>query len=140
MHTHTYRGERVRGLRDVFAGLYVESHTPLRGNLHVCRMDVFMYVCIHTHCWALCGIPHTAARRPICIYVLHTYVHTCYVLTNPPIPSSRCKCFVFLRPVSILLHKRTKPSPPPCNALLNVITIYFCERGYPRVPPCKPLK
>jgi hypothetical protein len=49
------------------------------------------------------------------------YVHTCYVLTNPPIPyipSSRCKHFINLRPVEILLH----------------------ERGRPRVPPCKPLK
>jgi len=34
----------------------------------------------------------------ICMYV-YTYVHTYYVLTNPPIPSSRCKCFVVLRPV-----------------------------------------
>jgi hypothetical protein len=34
-----------------------------------------------------------------CIHVGNMHVHTCYVLTNPPIPSSRCKCFVFLRPV-----------------------------------------
>ncbi len=27
------------------------------------------------------------------------YVYTCYVLTNPPIPSSRCNHFVVLRPV-----------------------------------------
>jgi hypothetical protein len=35
---------------------------------------------------------------------IHTYVcmyvHTCYVLTNP---SSRCKYFVVLRPVEILM-------------------------------------
>ena len=34
----------------------------------------------------------------VCVCVC-VYVHTCYVLTKPPIPSSRCKCFVVLRPV-----------------------------------------
>jgi hypothetical protein len=36
----------------------------------------------------------------VCVSVgMYLYIDTCYVLTNPPIPSSRCKCFVFLRPV-----------------------------------------
>jgi hypothetical protein len=36
----------------------------------------------------------------ICTHAyVHMYVCTCYVLTNPPIPFSRCKCFMFLRPV-----------------------------------------
>ena len=43
------------------------------------------------------------------------YVHTCSVLTNPPIPSSRCKHFVFLRPIFFLLHKTANPRAPPCN-------------------------
>jgi hypothetical protein len=67
-------------------------------------------------------------RECISMYVcmcVYTYVHTCYVLTNPPIPSSRCKCFVFLRPVYILLHKRTNTRPPPCNVLKNVLFIFF---------------
>jgi hypothetical protein len=34
---------------------------------------------------------------------VYTNVHTCYVLTKPPIPSSRCKHYVFLRPVEILI-------------------------------------
>jgi hypothetical protein len=33
----------------------------------------------------------------VCMYVC-LYVHTCYILIIPPIPSSRCKHFVFLRP------------------------------------------
>jgi hypothetical protein len=50
-------------------------------------------------------LPYTKYDKPIgpvkpaayvCMYVC---IHTCYVLTNPPIPCSRCKCFVFLRPV-----------------------------------------
>jgi hypothetical protein len=37
---------------------------------------------------------------PVIVYMyVCVYVYTCYVLTKPPIPSSRCKCFVFLRPV-----------------------------------------
>ena len=48
---------------------------------------------------------------------IHTHVYTCYVLSNPPIPSSRCKYFVVLRPVEILLHERGRPSHPPCNVL-----------------------
>jgi hypothetical protein len=46
-------------------------------------MYAYIYVCV---CVCVC----------VCLY---TYVHTCYVLTNPPIPSSRCKYFVVLRPV-----------------------------------------
>jgi hypothetical protein len=45
------------------------------------------------------------------------YVHTCYVLTISPIPSSRCKRFVVLRSNIFLLRKRANPSPPPCNDL-----------------------
>ena len=43
-----------------------------------------------------------------CMY--DTYVYTRYVLTNAPIPSSRCKHFVNLRPNKSLLHKRAKQS------------------------------
>ena len=86
------------------------------------------------------------------------YVHTSYVLIKPPMPyitSSRCKRLHDFRPVEILLHKRTNPSPPPCNVLKNVSFIFFKsnhfmflrpdknllrERGCPRVPPCKPLQ
>ena len=61
------------------------------------------------------------------------YVHTSGVLTNPPIPFSRCKHLVILRPVEILLHKRAHPSPPPLVTTLKkkfkkkyeVITSYF---------------
>jgi hypothetical protein len=56
---------------------------------------VYVYMCV---CVCVCV--------SVCIYIcmvacmkLCMYVHTCYVLTKPPIPSSRCKCFVFLRPV-----------------------------------------
>ena len=45
------------------------------------------------------------------------HVHTCYVII---IPSSRCKHFVILRPVEILLHKRTNPRVHSCNDLDNV--------------------
>ena len=48
------------------------------------------------------------------------YVHTCYVLIQPPIPyikSSRCKRLHKFRPVEILLYERGRPRPPPCNVL-----------------------
>jgi hypothetical protein len=45
----------------------------------------------HTH-------THTNMYIYTCMYV-YTYVHTCCVLTNTPIPSSRCNHFVVLRPV-----------------------------------------
>ena len=50
-----------------------------------------------------------------------SYVRTCYVPTNPFIPSSRCKHFVILRPVEILLHKRTNPRVPPCEPLQKYV-------------------
>jgi hypothetical protein len=50
----------------------------------------------------------------ICVYV---YVYTCYVLTNPPIPSSRSKRIVILRPNFVLHRERTNQGPPPCNDL-----------------------
>ena len=60
------------------------------------------------------------------------YVHTCCVLTNTPIPSSRCKHFVILRPVKILLHARGHKGPPLQRPLrmfffliCDVITSYF---------------
>ena len=37
-------------------------------------------------------------RMYACMYGC-MYVYTCCVLTNPPIPSSRCNHFVVLRPV-----------------------------------------
>jgi hypothetical protein len=49
------------------------------------RVCVCVCVCVYV-CVCVC----------VCVYVC-AYVHTCYVLyvlTNPPIPSSRCKCFV----------------------------------------------
>ena len=84
---------------------------------------------------------------------IHTYVHTCYVLTKPPIPSSRCKDFVFLRPVEILLRERGHPRVPPCNVLKFYFFIFLKqslyikrpvenllhERGHPRGDPFKPL-
>jgi hypothetical protein len=33
------------------------------------------------------------------VCIIRMYIRTCYVLTNPPIPSSRSKYFVVLRPV-----------------------------------------
>ena len=53
------------------------------------------------------------------------YVHISYVLTNPPIPTSRCKYFVVLRPVKILLHERGCKRPPPCNVIKNVFFIFL---------------
>ena len=44
--------------------------------MYVC-MCVSMYVCMY-------------ACMYVCMYI-RMYVHTCFVLTNPSIPSSRCK-------------------------------------------------
>ena len=47
----------------------------------------------------------------VCIIRMYTYVHTCYVLTNPPIPSS------------------------PCNHMANLHKLFFCiAREGPRGP------
>ena len=59
----------------------------------------------------------------VCVCVcmdVRMYVYTCYVLTSPPIPSSRCKHFVGLRPNIFLLHKRADPRVPHCNDLENL--------------------
>jgi hypothetical protein len=44
-------------------------------------------------------------------------VHTCYILTSPPIPSSPCNHIVILRPNFVLHRQRANPSPPPCYDL-----------------------
>jgi hypothetical protein len=73
----------------------------------VCVCVLYIYIHIHTY---------------VCMYVrmyghVRMYVHTCCVIINPPIPSSRFKHFVFLRPIFFLLHKRANPRVIPCNDL-----------------------
>ena len=40
---------------------------------------------------------------------------------NPPIPSSCCKHFVFLRPNIFFTSQESYPRVPPCNDLTNLI-------------------
>jgi len=73
------------------------AHTP-----SIC-MNVQMYVCMY-----VCISVHLYICMSVCLYVcmyIHTYIRMCYVLTNPPIPSSRCKDFVVLRPAENLLRE-----------------------------------
>jgi hypothetical protein len=53
----------------------------------------YTYICIFV-CTYIRMYVHKNIQKYVCMYI-----HTCYVLTNPPIPSSRCKYFVVLRPV-----------------------------------------
>ncbi len=69
---------------------------------------------------------HPWTRSPnvymyVCYVCIIRTVHTCCVLTNPPIPSSRCKHFVVLRPNIFSFHKSANPRPPPCNDLQKLI-------------------
>jgi hypothetical protein len=63
----------------------------------------------------------------VCMYVCMYYIRTCYVLTKPPIPSSRCKHYVILRPVEILLHERGYPRVPLVNPLNNVFIKFMMQ-------------
>ena len=70
--------------------------------IRMIRAYICMYVYIDT-----CR----AASSNICMYI-HTYIHMCCVLICPPIlyiTSSRCTRLHKLRPIEILLHKRTNP-------------------------------
>ena len=101
-HTHTIY---------IYIHTYVHmyTHTHIHIHIHI-RMYVCMCVCIY-----------------ICIIRTYmTHIHTHYVLTDPPIPSSpsheltksQSKDFIILRPNFLLLHKRANPRPPPCNDLI----------------------
>ena len=60
---------------------------------------------VHVRC--VCGVPTSLLEATIqCMYVFMyvcMYIHTCCVLTNPPIPSSRCKYFVVLCPAYLCM-------------------------------------
>ena len=69
---------------------------------------------------------------------IRMHLHTGYVQTNPPIPSSRCKHFVFLRPnlfyfMFFYITRELTQGSPPCNDLnfyflfcpSNHIVIFF---------------
>ena len=73
----------------------------LASDLKIRELYIHMYVCLYVY---------TYVCRYACLHVCITYVYTRYVLTNAPIPSSRCKHFVNLRPNKSLLHKRAKQS------------------------------
>ena len=68
-----------------------------------------MYVCVHV-CMCVCVC--------VCIY---TYVRTCYVLTNPSIPSSRSKHFIFLRPNFFYIARELTQGSP----LVTTFKIFF---------------
>jgi hypothetical protein len=58
---------------------------------------------VHMRHWLVCVCVYTCVCVCVCVCV-YTYiycmcVHTYCILTNPPIPSSRCKYFVVLRHV-----------------------------------------
>jgi hypothetical protein len=76
------------------------------GGIYVC-IYVCMYVYLYIHMYMY-------MYMYMCMYL-----HTCYVLTNPPIPSSRCKHYMFWRPNKFLLHKRANPRGSPLVTTLN---------------------
>jgi hypothetical protein len=83
--------------------------------IHVCTY-IRMYVCV-----CVCMY--------VCMYI-RMHLHTGYVQTNPPIPSSRCKHFVFLCPNFLYFTRElTKGSPLVttlnCFPPSNHIVIFF---------------
>jgi len=88
------RAKGTPPLINVFTLLSPSSGSELKVSLSI---YTYMYV-VHTYnlycvCVCVCGV-----FLCVCVCVC-MYVHTYCVLTNPPIPSSRCKYFVVLRPV-----------------------------------------
>ena len=90
------------------ACVHVRKYLCMCEGMCVC-VYVCMYVCVYV-CTYVCI--HRPIQNSPCLYV-----HTCYILTNPHILSSRCKHFVFLRPNLFLHHKIANPRVPPCNDL-----------------------
>ena len=76
-------------------------------DVHV-KMCVYIYIYIYIGHWG-----ERPSRQIICMYVVHTY----YVLTNPPIPSSRSKHFIFLRP-NFFTSQRANPRTPLVTTLI----------------------
>jgi hypothetical protein len=90
---HIYKRTSIPSQTDVYTG---RTHL-YRANTFKRRHYIYMYTYIFIHMYVY-----------VCMYVcicmcICMYVYTCYVLTKPPIPSSRCKHFVFLRPNKILI-------------------------------------
>ena len=82
------------------------------------------------------------------------YVHTCNVLTNPPIPSSPCNHIVILRPIFFYIARELTQGSP-CNVLIiyffifpslyteicfsNVFSMYLHRKNLDLIP-CKRLE
>jgi hypothetical protein len=97
------------------------------------QWEVLIYTYIHTyiHTYIYTKMSEMGLAQDMQQEV-YIYVHTCYVLIYPPIPyiaSTRCKYFVVLRPVEILLHERGRPSPPPCNVLKICLFLFFLKQS-----------
>ncbi len=75
-----------------------------------------MYVCVRVYaCIYVCMNVFMHVYTYVCMYVYASCVciiHTCYVLIDPPIPSSRCKHFVFLRPIFFYFTRELTQGPP----------------------------
>jgi hypothetical protein len=64
-------------------------------------------------------------RMCICVSIC-MYVHTCYVLTNPPIPSSPCDHIINLSPNFFLHRERANP-----RVRIHVcVYVYTCIHTY----------
>ena len=115
--THSFTGIPEKCVEKEVA-LHPHTHTHTHTHMHIC-MYVCIYIYLYTYaymCVQPCeGTLHTHTHTHTHTHAhMYMYVHTCYVLV---IPSSRCKHFVNLRPVEILLHKRANTRVPPCNDL-----------------------
>ena len=91
-------GKRIRTCTYMFTYIegYIHSAQGRREHLYLHTYTyTYIHTCINATNWTsyLHVYIHTCIRMYVC------NLHTCYVLTNPPSPSSRCKYFVVFRPV-----------------------------------------
>ena len=97
----------------VFRPHSVRPYHILRPRRCVCFV-FYTYVCMYTYVCIYVCMYDVCMYVYICTYT-YVYVHTCCVLTKPPIPSWRCKDFVVLRPVENFLREGGHPRVPPCQ-------------------------
>jgi hypothetical protein len=112
--------------------------------IYVC-MYVCMYVCVHTHTHAASqAFWNLRTKFYTCIYV-----HTCYVLTNPPIRKDSKETYyrgkrdlLEAKETHVLtkprIHKEFVRSKDFVNLCPNFF--YFTKTANPMVPPCTTLQ
>ena len=91
--------------------MYIRIYVYTYKRSYVCmyiRMYIDTYVCMYLHTY-------------VCTY----YVHTCYVLTNPPIQSSPCNHIVILRPIFYYIAREPTQGSPIVTTFKVIFFLFF---------------